>query len=440
MSKVMSSVGRGPSGKIYTGRGTLTPPSFQDIGTNSGLTQYGVLLGGGSGPFTVTNAGTAGYVLTSAGASAPPTYLPISSSGAVTTLTGNTGGALSPTAGNFNIVGTGSTTVAGSGSTLTMQMTGLTNHAVLVGAGTATITNVGPTATAGQVLQSAGASADPTFSTPTYPSASGTARKIIVSDGTNNVYSTETWAVPGTSGNILTSDGTNWTSAALPALPTLSSALGTIVFVDDFLIGATGSGILSSIGGWVSTSFSNNATASTNLHPGVVGNTAFSSSTARLQSGTTGIYLGNGIVQANFIVNVETLSTGTNTYTLQVGLAGSFNSTTPTNGIWFQYTNAVNSGNWQLKTSQASAVNTENTSVPVTTGWHNLQIVVNAVASSVTFSIDGVAQTAVVASIPLTTVSLSVGVNMIWSAGTIAVGTIALDLVYINYTLTTPRT
>src|SRR5208283_5841366 len=51
-----------------------------------------------------------------------------------------------------------------------------------------------------------------TNSTPTYPSASGTARKILVSDATNNVYSTETWAVPGTAGNTLISDGTNWTS------------------------------------------------------------------------------------------------------------------------------------------------------------------------------------------------------------------------------------
>ncbi len=70
---------------------------------------------------------------------------------------------------------------------------------------------------AGQVLQSGGASAIPVYSTPTYPSSSGTARKILVSDGTNNVYSTETYAVPGTSGNVLTSDGTNWTSAAAPA-------------------------------------------------------------------------------------------------------------------------------------------------------------------------------------------------------------------------------
>jgi len=70
------------------------------------------------------------------------------------------------------------------------------------------------TAAAGKVLQGAGAGVAPTFSTPTYPSASGTSRTILVSDATNNVYSTETWAVPGTSGNVLTSNGTNWTSAA----------------------------------------------------------------------------------------------------------------------------------------------------------------------------------------------------------------------------------
>ncbi len=51
-------------------------------------------------------------------------------------------------------------------------------------------------------------------STPTYPNASATIRKIIVSDGTNFVASTETYATPGSSGNVMTSDGTNWTSAA----------------------------------------------------------------------------------------------------------------------------------------------------------------------------------------------------------------------------------
>jgi hypothetical protein len=185
------------------------------------------------------------------GYSSPNITLDVSGAAVTETLTGNSGGALSPTAGNFNILGTGSTTVAGSGSTLTAQLTGLTNHALLVGAGTATITKLG-LGSAGQVLQSGGAAADPVYSTATYPSAtvgtgkilydngtnyvtsvptfptsaSATSRKMTVSDGTNWVASTETWAVPGTSGNVLTSDGTNWT--AVPgvqmATVTLTSA------------------------------------------------------------------------------------------------------------------------------------------------------------------------------------------------------------------------
>ncbi len=63
---------------------------------------------------------------------------------------------------------------------------------------------------AGQLCASQGAAAVPIWSTPTYPLSSGTSRKKLVSDGTNIVYSTETWAVPGSAGNVLRSDGTNW--------------------------------------------------------------------------------------------------------------------------------------------------------------------------------------------------------------------------------------
>lgn len=61
----------------------------------------------------------------------------------------------------------------------------------------------------GQVFQSNGA-APPTWSTPTYPSASGSAGKIMISDGTNNIYSTPLWPTTGgTSGSVVISDGTN---------------------------------------------------------------------------------------------------------------------------------------------------------------------------------------------------------------------------------------
>lgn len=54
----------------------------------------------------------------------------------------------------------------------------------------------------------------PSFTTGFTIAGAATSRKIIVGNGTNFVASTETYAVPGTSGNVLTSDGTNWTSAA----------------------------------------------------------------------------------------------------------------------------------------------------------------------------------------------------------------------------------
>jgi hypothetical protein len=60
-------------------------------------------------------------------------------SDAIETLTGNSGGAISPTAGNVNTLGSGSITIVGSGSTLTTELTGLTANSVLFGQGTTTI-------------------------------------------------------------------------------------------------------------------------------------------------------------------------------------------------------------------------------------------------------------------------------------------------------------
>lgn len=113
----------------------------------------------------------------------------------------------------------------------------VTQYGVLTGDASNAISSIAAVA-AGRAFQSGGAAANPSYSTPTFPSTSGTSGKILVSDGINNVYSTpkfpnasatsrkrivsdgtdwvastETWAVPGTNTNVLTSDGTNWTSA-----------------------------------------------------------------------------------------------------------------------------------------------------------------------------------------------------------------------------------
>lgn len=139
------------------------------------------------------------------------------------TITGDTGGALSPTSGNWNLLGTGSITTSGSGSSLTTQLTGLTNHALLVGAGTATITKVGPTATAGQYLQSAGSSADPVFSTATLPSTATGTGTLLRADGTNWVATTSTYPNTNAVSTLLYASSAN----VMAALTTANN--GTLV-------------------------------------------------------------------------------------------------------------------------------------------------------------------------------------------------------------------
>lgn len=133
------------------------------------------------------------------------------------TITGNSGGSLSPSGGNWDLLGSGSITSSGSGSTLTYALTGLTSHALLVGAGTATITKVGPTATAGQVLQSAGSSADPAFSTATYPSTATSTGTILRATGTNWAASTSTYPDTNAVSTLLYASSSNVMSALATA-------------------------------------------------------------------------------------------------------------------------------------------------------------------------------------------------------------------------------
>lgn len=153
-----------------------------------------------------------------------PGTIQISVNGSQTgqTITGNTGGPRSPTGGNWNIVGSGSLTTAGSGSTLTASVTGLTNHNVLVGAGTATITKVAPSATSGVPLISQGSSADPAFGTAVV-AGGGTGRTsstayAVICGGTTSTAAQQSIASVGSAGQVLTSNGAS-------ALPTFQDTL-----------------------------------------------------------------------------------------------------------------------------------------------------------------------------------------------------------------------
>jgi hypothetical protein len=177
--------------------------------------------------------------------------------------------------------------------------TAVTNHAVIIGGATSsTLSNVGPTATVGQVLQSAGASADPAFSTATYPLTttinqilfsssantvtglttanngllitSATGVPSILPDGTTGQVLTATtgappsWASPATSGtvtsvSVVTANGFAGTVATATTTPAITlttsqtgvlagngtSITGTAITQHDLLIGGASNAITS---------------------------------------------------------------------------------------------------------------------------------------------------------------------------------------------------
>lgn len=126
-----------------------------------------------------------------------------SSTSALATLTGNSGGAISPTASNINIVGSGPISVAGAGSTLTISLSG----------GSAPIEQLN--ADSGSATPAGGAI-----------TTAGTANQIT----TTGSGSTVTWSLPSAitaPGSLTTTTGlTSGTSLTVTTSATVGTTLG----------------------------------------------------------------------------------------------------------------------------------------------------------------------------------------------------------------------
>lgn len=417
----------------------------------------------------------------------------LNATGAGQTITGDTGGALSPTAGNWNLLGSGSITTAGAGSTLTTQLTGLTNHSVLVGAGTSTITKVAPSATAGIPLVSNGAAADPSYTTAVV-AGGGTGQTTLTTNGV--LYGNGTSAVgitaQGAANTVLLGNGgvptfgavpnaalqnssitftagTNVTfNVASPATVSLGGALtinassgggttpnGTVSVVEDFLSFISVNDAASANGrvgafGWATNGVGGWASASTTVeagHPGIATTPAILSGnfmTAMMGRTTspqgTAFLLGGGAITMNWVVKVAVLSTASPRYILRFGLGDTFTNSDQANGVYFEYSDNINSGAWVGKTASGSVRSTANSSNTVDTGWHNLQISINAAATSVSFYVDGVeiSNSPLAANIPTST-TISPFMFFSVTGGTSTTNSVLMDLMYLTQTLTSSR-
>lgn len=150
--------------------------------------------------------------------------------GAVATLTGNSGGAISPAAGNIDIKGAGALAFSGAGSTLTGSITpGTALISTLTGdSGTATpVTgNVQIKGTTNQITATGAAAAVTLALAGPYTPATYTAHGVLLGESATSIVATSA----GTNGQVLVGS-----TGADPAFSTITSAGGTL----SFTLGAT---------------------------------------------------------------------------------------------------------------------------------------------------------------------------------------------------------
>lgn len=199
------------------------------------------------------------------------------------TITGNTGGPISPVAGNWNVIASGSLAIDGSGNTLTTRLTGLTNHAVLIGAGNDTITKIAATANTGAILQN-NSGADPSYSTATYPSTT-TINQLLYSSAANTVAGlstansaalvTSSAGVPSlaamTSGQLIIGNTGGTPTAAVPTSTggNFVTGAGSLKYIPaNFSPGSSNIGIAYSVGTFTVQGYDGTALSATN--PGYV--------------------------------------------------------------------------------------------------------------------------------------------------------------------------
>ncbi len=242
---------------------TITGTPTNPIVNVSGTTNHSVQLGAANGALNSLANGTTGMVLT-AQTGADPIWA-AAAVGTITTLTGNSGGAVSPTAGNINVIGTGVITVVGNPgtSTLTVTPSGDIASSFITNPVTGTATPVSGVLTfagTGDVTVSASGS-----TVTINGSGSGTVTTLHTQDGNNvtptsgviNVSGANGLTTTGTVGPntvTITADGTIAQSFITnPVTGTATPAAGVLTFAGagGTVVSAAGSTVTINAGGAV---------------------------------------------------------------------------------------------------------------------------------------------------------------------------------------------
>lgn len=326
-------------------------------------------------------------------------------------------GTVTASGGTISAVGGGNITTTGAGSTLTIKVSGTTNHNVQVGNASGTLTSVAPSATSGVPLISQGAAADPAFGTAVVAGGgtgdtSFTAYAVICG-GTTSTNPLQSIAGVGTSGQLLTSNGAG-------ALPTFQNAAASSISITGNTGGALTGNSFTFSGGTTGLSFGGAGTTETLTFAGITANAGVvslgtDSTDNAINIGTAAsagrtITIGNATGTSSVAINCGTggVTVGTSA-TAHTTTVGSTNSTSAT---------TIQSGSGALN------VTSTNGALTINSGTGALGISTDASATTVSFATGGAVKTVTLGSINST------------SATTVQSGSGALNVTSTNGALT----
>ena len=235
----------------------------------------------------------------------------------------------------------------GSGGT---GLSSLTAYALLAGGTTSTgvLQQVG-VGSSGQVLQSNGASALPSYSTATFPATAGTTGTILRSNGTNWINSAATFADTYAASSLLYSNGANTVAALATAnngvlitsaggVPSISSTLPTLVQQNSTVMGTNSAVSINASAPASSLVMDSTGRVTTPANPVFV-------VTGGAASNVTGNAVGYTILFATAGTNVgSNYATGTGLFTAPINGTYSFTASVSLTGLVFPTNTLIFSG------------------------------------------------------------------------------------------------
>ena len=264
---------------------------------------------------------------------------------------------------------------------------------------------------------------------------SNVAQAYVTNNGTaiplNNILT-----VVGGNGLTTTATGASNSTLVISALNP-----GAFISLSDDFIGWFEPGFAYSQLTWDASGWLPAASLATN--PGVIGSASGSNYLIMNYPATQPyqIILGGGVVNVNWVINLATLSNGTNRYTLNCGLSTATDGVSAiSDGVYFSYSDNVNAGNWLGVTTSSSVSSTANSGIAALSNTYvNLGLSISANASTASFYINNVQIANSPLSTNIPTVALSPFLGIKNSVGTAPTNACLVDLFYMTNLLTTPR-